>query len=113
MAYGIELRERLVGYVENGGTLVSASQIFQVSVDTIRRWLKLKKERGSLECRPYLGGARPKISKEDFCAYVESHPDLTLAEYGAHFGFTKDGAFYNMKKYGYRNKKNTYVRRTK
>ena len=39
MSYSIDLRKRVVDYVENGGRIAQATRIFQVGRATIYRWL--------------------------------------------------------------------------
>ncbi len=39
MSYSIDLRKRVVDYVENGGRIAQAAGLFQVVVATIYRWL--------------------------------------------------------------------------
>ena len=80
MAYSIDLRQRVVKYVEAGNTKKSASELFDVSLSTIQSWFHLKKETGDLKCRPYTGGARPKVSQADFEAYIKANPSHTLHE---------------------------------
>jgi transposase len=48
MAYSIDLRERVVSYVKSGGSRISASSIYTVSERTVRRWLQLESETGSV-----------------------------------------------------------------
>ena len=39
MSYSIDLRKRVVDYVENGGRIAQAAGLFQVVVATIYQWL--------------------------------------------------------------------------
>ena len=39
MSYSIDLRKRVVDYVENGGRIAQAAGLFQVGRATIYRWL--------------------------------------------------------------------------
>ena len=39
MSYSIDLRKRVVDYVENGGRIAQATGLFQVGRATIYRWL--------------------------------------------------------------------------
>ncbi len=39
MSYSVDLRERVVNYVRNGGSLAAAAKLFQVGRATIYRWL--------------------------------------------------------------------------
>ncbi|NKB25125.1 MAG: helix-turn-helix domain-containing protein [Kiritimatiellae bacterium] len=44
----LDLRERVVAYVQAGGKKVEACHIFQVGHDTLYRWLRQHREEGSL-----------------------------------------------------------------
>lgn len=57
MAYSIDLRERVVEYIEAGKTVKEASRIFKVNQRTILRWRKLKEETGTVTRQPYKHGA--------------------------------------------------------
>ena len=39
MAYSLDLRKRIVDYVENGGGITKAAALFKVGRATIYRWL--------------------------------------------------------------------------
>ncbi len=39
MAYSLDLRKRVVKYIENGGSITQAAALFQVGRATIYRWL--------------------------------------------------------------------------
>ena len=39
MAYSLDLRIRVISYIENGGSVVKAAQLFQVGRASIYRWL--------------------------------------------------------------------------
>jgi putative transposase len=39
MCYSVDLREKVVKYLENGGSVSQASQIFNIGRFTIYRWL--------------------------------------------------------------------------
>jgi transposase len=39
MAYSLDLRKRVVDYVENGGGITKAAALFKVGRATIYRWL--------------------------------------------------------------------------
>jgi transposase len=40
MAYSLDLRKRVVDYVENGGGITKAAALFKVGRATIYRWLR-------------------------------------------------------------------------
>jgi transposase len=90
MAYSIDLRERLVEYVESGHKIVEACRIFKVSRQTARKWIRLKKETGSVARKIYRHGAI-KLNDQELIDYVRDNPDLTLEEYAKKFNMSPSG----------------------
>ena len=111
MAYSVDLRRRVVQFVESGERKQKASEIFDVSLSTIQSWVRLKKETGDIKCRAYTGGARAKINKQDFEEYINKNSSKTLKEIGSHFGLSYGWAAYNLEKYGYVYKKKLKIQR--
>jgi len=93
MAYSVDLRVRVIEFVEKGNTQEKASEVFNVSVSAITRWLALRSETGSLEKRP-LSRTAPKFESEKLEAYIEKNPDALLKDVAEHFGGSITGAFY-------------------
>lgn len=82
--YSKDLRERAVGAYERGeGTYDEIAERFDVGVASLNRWLRLKRETGSVEHRP-LGGGHPTVFDEEglpkLVALVDEKPDRTLDE---------------------------------
>ena len=107
VVYSIDLRTRVLSYVFSGGSRLSASKIFKISERTVRNWIRLHEDTGSLQPRPHGGGFVSKIDSDEFKGYVADNPDKTLHEMGEHFGITHSGVAYNLSKHGYVYKKNT------
>jgi transposase len=81
-AHSEDLRERVVRAVAIGTPRDEVSAMFAVSVPTITRWLRLKRETGSLARRPVLGPVAVK-TEALMAALPErlvSHADATLGE---------------------------------
>lgn len=82
---GLDVRERVVAaYREGKGTYEELANIFGVGYATINRWLRLDREKGSLEPKP-LPGRVPKLDERGRAVLrelVEEHSDATLAELG-------------------------------
>jgi len=106
MAYSLDLRQRVIDYIHSGGSKITASHIFDVGEKTVRNWVSLYKETGSVNPRPHRGGKRSSVDSDTFKSYVDANPDKTLKELGAHFGLSYEGAAYNLRKHGYVHKKN-------
>jgi len=111
MAYSLDLRQRVFDYIESGKSILSASTLFNVSEKTVRNWITLYKETGSVCPRPHKGGRKSSIDSKEFTTYVDANPDKILREIGAHFGLSYEGAAYNLRKHGYVNKKNSFIQR--
>jgi transposase len=97
MAYSIDLRVRVIGFIEAGNTQEKASEIFKVGTSTITRWLALLSETGSLEKRT-LNRTAPIFESEKLNAYIEENPDALLKDVAEHFGGSIVGAFHALKR---------------
>jgi transposase len=105
-SYSIDLREKVLNYLEKNPNRKAASLLFQVGVATIYRWLFLKKEKGNLQplSRPYV---YKKIDDQKLIEYVERHPDHFLFEIAQHFNLTLQAIFYALKRLKITRKKST------
>ena len=97
MSYSIDLRERVITFIEGGGSKVEASRLFQVSCRTVFMWIQQKKERGNLkiksrESKPY------KIDEKALIAYVKENPDHYLKQIAEHFHVTAPAIFFALKR---------------
>ena len=97
MAYSVDLRSRVIGFIEKGNTQEKASEIFNVGTATITRWLTLLSETGSLEKRP-LKRTATIYDSEKLKAYIEENSDALLKDVAEHFGGSITGAFYALKR---------------
>ena len=75
MSYSIDLRERAVKYVREGGSQTSASKLFKVGRRTLYDWL----QRESLEPKKPSGRKR-KLSKEALAADELTEPSLIIMD---------------------------------
>ena len=114
MAYSVDLRERVIAYLKEGNTQERASVVYKVGTSTIKRWLALVSETGSLEKRPLERTAR-KYDSEKLKAYVEENPNALLKDIAAHFGGSVSGADSALKreKITYKKKRFTIKREMK
>ena len=103
--YSIDLRERVLSYIEEGHSQKAASETFKVPRQTIYNWLCLKADTGSLKMRR-VGQRRPwKIKEEDLRQAVKDHPDDYLYELAALFQVTPSGIYRALKRYKITRKK--------
>jgi putative transposase len=98
MICSIDLRERVIAFIENGGKKLEASRRFDVCRPTIDSWLLLKKETGSLANPPLPARSWRKLNPEVLLAYVKAHPDGMLEDYAAHFHTSSSGIWRALKR---------------
>src|SRR5829696_496553 len=85
--YSKDLRLRVLAAVDDGTPREEVTRTFSVSVPTIKRWLKRRRETGDVEPKPIPG--RPPLKgavlKEWLPSHLEANPDLTLEEHRESF----------------------------
>jgi transposase len=99
MSRSVDLRRREIGFIREGNTQerasivykVGASIVYKVGTTTIKRWLLLLSETGSLEKRPLTRSA-PKFESEKLNTYIEENPNALLKDIAVHFGGSISGA---------------------
>jgi transposase len=81
-AYSGDLRERVIRAVEAGRPREEVAARFEVSVPTIERWVRLKRETGGLARRPVPGPVAVKTAGLPAALpdRLATHADATLAE---------------------------------
>lgn len=105
MEYSLDLRERVIAYIEQGGKKVDACVLFQVSHPTINKWIRLKKETGSLKKPPLPPRPWRKIDPEILIAQINEEPDRTLSDYAVSFGASNSGISRALKRINFTRKK--------
>ena len=83
MSYSLDLRKKVLKYIELGHSQSEASKLFGVSRRTIYSWLN----RQNLKSSPRKFW-QSKIDKKQLQKYVLANPDLLLREYAAQFNVT-------------------------
>jgi len=82
-AYSVDLRERVVAAVGRGMPRAAGAEQFQVSLRTIKRWLRRQRTTGSLQTSPRPGP--PSVKMAALRAHLEpqlhERNDATLAEH--------------------------------
>ena len=80
--YSQDLRLRVLAAVDRGVPREEAAKTFSVSVPTIKRWLKRRRETGDVEPRPIPGRPRLKGAalQEWLPSQLQENDDLTLEE---------------------------------
>jgi len=93
MSYSLDLRERVIEFVENGEGVSKASKIYEVSRATIYRWLG----RESLEPTVVKRRQR-KLDWEALRKDVEENPETKLKDRAQKFGVRASAIWYALKK---------------
>jgi transposase len=95
--YSIDLRQRVLQYLEKTDDKMKASQLFQVGIATIYRWVARRKQNGNIEPLTRKSTYK-KIDDQKLIAYVEQNPDHFLSEIAKHFGLTLQAIFYALRR---------------
>src|SRR5436305_291404 len=82
-AYSQDLRERVLKAVDQGMRRKEVVKLFGVSEMSIKRYLKLRYETGSLAPKPIPGRPPKKVRalQNGLLPQLEAHPDATLEEH--------------------------------
>ena len=97
MAYSVDLRSRVIDFINAGNSEEETSVIFKVGRTTIRRWLSLLSETGSLDNKEL--NRKPRIfESEKLTAYIKENPNALLKDIAEHFGGSVNGAYYALKR---------------
>ena len=82
-AYSKDLRIRVLEAVDRGTPRPEVVRVFQVSLPTIKRWLRRRRETGSLAPSPRPGPPAVKQGplRAGLLPQLEAHPDATLEEH--------------------------------
>jgi transposase len=108
MAYGMELRTRVIKFVQRGGGQSEAARLFDVSLSAVKAWLKM-----GLDATPLKPGRKKgqgdKLDREALKAVLARQPDLMLKELAAMFGVSKNAVFHACKTADLPRKKNHHL----
>jgi putative transposase len=96
-SFPIELRERIVLFVEEGGKQKEAAKVFKVSVATVHNLIKKARLGDSLAPKP-LSRTFRKIDPVELAAFFEKNPDAPLKAAKSVFGVTESGIHRALKK---------------
>jgi transposase len=82
-AYSKDLRVKVLDAVDRGMPRAEVAKIFGISLPSIKRWLKRRRETGEVGAKVPTGPPAVKgaMLKEWLPAHLRSNPDLTLEEH--------------------------------
>lgn len=83
MSYSTDLRQRVLAAVDRGMARAEVVTTFQVSVGSIKRWLRQRRTTGTRDAHAPPGRPATIPSDHDpaLIAQVTAHPDATLQEH--------------------------------
>jgi transposase len=96
-AYSVDLREKVIKYLEQNNSKKSASKLFNIGESTIQRWISQYKKQGHIKPRKRLYAFR-RIDPEELKKFLDENPDLFLFEIAQHFSVTLQAIFYACKR---------------
>ncbi len=81
--YSKDLRIRVLAAVDGGTPRTEVAETFSVSIPSIKRWLKRRRETGDVSPKPIPGRTPLKGAalKEWLPEHLKDNPDLTLEEH--------------------------------
>ena len=110
-AYALDLRERVVNFVREGGGKTEAAVRFGVCRRSVYRYLA-SAQAGVLAPKKSWGSWR-KLDPEKLRAHVGKHPDATLKELQAVFGVSHHALWVRLRTMGFTLKKSHALPRTR
>ena len=102
--YALDLRKKVISYLEAGHTQISCAAVFSLHLSTVRRWWKRYQTEGQVSARKRLG-RKGKVDSEALAQYVRTHPDKILKEIGSHLGVSGVAILIRLKTLGVSYKK--------
>ncbi|AGF53285.1 transposase [Synechocystis sp. PCC 6803] len=93
MAYDLDLRIKVIVFIESGGGITKASKTFRVGRATVYRWLG-REELAATKVE----NRQRKINRKELEEDVKNNPDMLLKERAKKFGVTSASLSYQFKK---------------
>jgi transposase len=109
-AYALDLRERVVKFLQAGGSKVEAARRFAVGRRTVYRYLAAAKA-GALAPKTSWGKWRT-LDPQKLSAHVKKHPDATLQELATVFHVSHNAVWVRLGQLGLTLKKTHKIPRT-
>ena len=109
-AYALDLRERVVKFIQSGGAKAEAARRFDVARSSVYRYL-VAAQKGALRPKTSWGTWR-KLDSEKLRAHVKKHPDATLKELQQVFDVSHHAVWVRLGQLGFTLKKTHKISRT-
>ena len=108
-AYALDLRERVVKFIQGGGSKTEAARRFDLARSSVYRYLAAA-NKGALAPKRSWGHWR-KLDPEKLQAHVKKHPDATLKEIQKVFGVSHHAVWVRLGQLGFTLKKTHQISR--
>jgi len=102
-AYALDLRERIVKFIQGGGSKAEAARRFDLARSSVYRYLAAA-QKGALTPKTTWGTWR-KLDPQKLSAHVKNHPDATLKELQTVFGVSHHALWVRLGQLGFTLKK--------
>ena len=110
MSYSLDLRQRVLDFVNEGGAKAEAARRFKVSRGRIYVWLRLPPDQLSAQ-KPGPKGAH-KLDMAKLAETIQAEPDLLQKELAQRFGVCESTIHHARKRLQITRKKDARLRRT-
>ena len=104
MPYSLDLRQRVIAFIENGGAITQASKLYKISRATIYRWLNRKNLAPTIVTR-----RQRKLDWQALAEDVKAEPEARLIDRAKKFGVRPNAIHYALKKMKITRKKKSCV----
>ena len=108
-AYALDLRERVVKFIQGGGSKAEAARRFELARSSVYRYL-VAAQKGALAPKKSWGHWR-KLDPQKLQAHVQKHPDATLKELQKTFGVSHHAIWVRLGQLGFTLKKTHKISR--
>jgi transposase len=108
-AYALDLRERVVKFIQGGGSKAEAARRFALARSSVYRYLTAA-QKGALPPKTSWGTWR-KLDPQKLQAHVKKHPDATLKELQTVFGVSHHAVWVRLGQLGFTLKKTHKISR--
>jgi len=108
-AYALDLRERVVKFIQGGGSKTEAARRFDLARSSVYRYLDAA-QAGTLAPKKSWGHWR-KLDPQQLQAHVKTHPDATLKELQTVFGVSHHAIWVRLGQLGFTLKKTHKISR--
>ena len=107
MAYSLDLREKVMDYIENGDSVTKAAKVFGIGRASIYRWLERKELAATkVEHRQRL------LDRRELLKDIQENPEARLKQRAEKFGVSITAIFKALKKMKItRKKKNDVIKK--